>query len=147
MTATGHAIIGTVIAAKFGNPYLAIPIAIASHFLADTFPHWDTATNLRKKGTGRVFTETVFDVALGLILSYLVLNFLSPGANFLYAFLIIIFAQLPDWIMSPYVFFKIKLFKWAYDMQQPFNKKLDKPWGIINQIAVLILMVILAKVF
>lgn len=147
MTATGHAIIGTVIAAKIANPYLAIPIAISSHFAADLFPHWDTATNLRKKGVTRVFTETIIDVFLGLTTSYLVLNYLSPSADFSYALLIIIFAQLPDWLMSPYVFFKIKLFKWAYDIQQPFNKKLDKPWGIINQIAVLVLIVILAKVF
>jgi len=34
MTATGHAIIGTVIAAKIGNPYLAIPLAIVSHLAA-----------------------------------------------------------------------------------------------------------------
>ena len=49
MTATTHALIGTIIAAKIGNPALAIPIAIASHIAADAIPHWDTATNRKKK--------------------------------------------------------------------------------------------------
>lgn len=39
MTATAHAIIGTVIAAKVGNPVLAVPIALASHIIADAIPH------------------------------------------------------------------------------------------------------------
>ena len=49
MTATGHAIIGTVIAVKIGNPALAVPLAIASHIAADAFPHWDEGTNSKKK--------------------------------------------------------------------------------------------------
>lgn len=147
MTATGHAIIGTVIAAKVGNPALAIPLAIASHFVADAIPHWDTATNIKKKGVKKVFTQTVFDVVLGFVVSYLALNFLSPSTSFSYAILIVISSQLPDWLMSPYYFFNIKLFKWAYDIQQPFDKTLDKPWGIINQIVFLILVVLIAKIF
>jgi len=42
MTATGHALIGTVIAAKVGNPALAIPIALASIFVRRASP-LDTA--------------------------------------------------------------------------------------------------------
>jgi membrane-bound metal-dependent hydrolase YbcI (DUF457 family) len=45
MTATGHAIIGVAIAATIPNPFIAVPIAIGSHILADIFPHWDTGTN------------------------------------------------------------------------------------------------------
>lgn len=147
MTATGHAVLGAVIAAKVANPYLAIPFAIASHFVADMIPHWDTATNMKKKGAKKVFIQTIFDVVLGLAVSYLVLNFLSPGTSFSYTILIVIFSQLPDWLMSPYYFFNIKLFKWAYDIQRPFDNKLDKPWGIINQAVFLILVVLIAKIF
>ncbi|MBI2012734.1 hypothetical protein HYS90_02270, partial [Candidatus Curtissbacteria bacterium] len=49
MTATAHALIGASIAAKITNPYLGIPLAIISHFVADLIPHWDAGTNHREK--------------------------------------------------------------------------------------------------
>ncbi|MBI2622772.1 MAG: hypothetical protein HYW64_01620, partial [Candidatus Levybacteria bacterium] len=129
MTATGHAVIGTVIAAKVGNPALAIPLALASHIAADFIPHWDTGTNREKKGLQRVLFETIFDVLLSFALSYGLLVFLFPKTEPLYAFLIILASQSFDWLMAPYYFFGIKAFKWAYDLQKLFDNKLDKPWG------------------
>ena len=149
MTATSHALIGTVIAAKIGNPGLAIPLALASHVVADMIPHWDTATNGngRGKSPNRVLIDTMMDVGLGFILSYFLIIFVFPHTNLLYALLIIIFAQLPDWLMSPYYFLKIKYFKWAYDFGKKTNINLDKPWGIITQVVAVSLLVILAKIF
>ncbi len=149
MTATGHAVIGTVIAAKIGNPYLAVPIALVSHILADIFPHWDTATNVDKKGKKRVIAETFFDIAIGFFVSYVLLFSLFPKTNPLYALFIIFVSQSFDWLTAPYYFFKINIppFTWAYHLQKKFDNELDKPWGIINQIVILILVVALAKIF
>jgi len=149
MTATGHAVIGTVIAAKIGNPALAIPIAIVSHIIADTIPHWDPATNRKAKGIERVKKEAIADVILGFILGYLLIQFVFPQTNIFYAFTIIIAAQLLDWATAPYYFLKIKFapFIWSYRFQKSIEHKLDAPWGIINQVAVLALLVILAKLF
>lgn len=147
MTATGHAIIGTVIAAKIGNPTLAIPIAIASHVVADAIPHWDVATNRKQKGIQRVLKEAFADEIIGFILSFLIIRFLFPGTNLFYAFTIIIFAQSLDWLMAPYYFFKIKAFKWAYEFGKLTNKELREPWGIINQVVIISVLVALAKVF
>ncbi len=146
MTATGHAIIGTIIAAKFGNPYLAVPLAIASHIAADMFPHWDTATNVRKKGKKRVFYETLIDIFAGFLLSYLIVISLFPQTNLFYVFFMILVSQSLDWLMAPYYFFnwKIPIFTWAYNFQKLFDNTMDKPWGIINQIAILLLIVFLA---
>jgi hypothetical protein len=148
MTATGHAIIGTVIAAKLGNPALAIPIAFASHFLADALPHWDTGTNRRKKSMIRFFTESFIDVTLGFVLSWLIIIWLFPSTNLLYAFLIIIVSESPDWLTAPYLFFKLEVqpFLSIYKLQKKFDTELDLPWGVINQAAVLIALVFLAKV-
>ena len=148
MTATAHAVIGTVIAAKIGNPYLAVPIALLSHIAADMIPHWDTATNIDKKGRKRVIIETFFDVLIGFLLSYVLIVFIFPTTVLSYAVLIILASQSFDWLMAPYYFFKIDLppFNWAYHFQKKFDNELDAPWGIINQIAVLILLVVLAKV-
>lgn len=49
MTATGHAVIGTVIAATISNPFVAIPLAFVSHLAADSFPHWDSGTHEKEK--------------------------------------------------------------------------------------------------
>ncbi|MDP3726802.1 MAG: hypothetical protein Q8Q96_00625 [bacterium] len=147
MTATSHAIIGAVIAAKVGNPALALPLAVASHIVADLIPHWDTAINRDKKGIKRVFYESVVDVLVGFLLSFLLLFFLFPKTDLFYAFLIILASQSFDWLLAPYYFFGVKAFKWAYDFSKKFNTDLGKPWGIINQVVILVLLLILAKIF
>ena len=147
MTATGHAVIGTLIAAKIGNPYLAIPIAIVSHIAGDMFPHWDSGTNSKKKSPKRMFIESSIDVIVGFVVSYLIIALVFPQTNLPYAFVIIIASQLPDWISAPYTIFKLNVpfFKAIYRFQSAINSKLDKPWGIINQVAALVLLLILAK--
>jgi len=146
MTATSHAIVGSVIAAKIGNPALAVPIALASHLVLDSIPHWDTATNGHGKRDTRVFINTMFDFVLGLVLSYFVLIFLFPTTSLSYAFFIIITAQLFDWLTVPYLFFRIKFFfSYVYKFQKLFDRKLASPWGIITQIATVIAIVVIGK--
>lgn len=147
MTATGHALIGTVIAAKVGNPALAIPIAVASHFLADALPHWDTATNKTEKTKKTFFWESAFDVLIGFVLSWLLIVWVFPSTNLLYAFLIIIMAQLPDWLTAPYLFFNMKFFpfKNVYHFQKKFDTTLGLPWGFINQVAVVLALIFVGK--
>jgi len=147
MTATTHALIGTIIAAKIGNPTLAIPIAIASHIIADAIPHWDTATNRNKKTFKRMFTDSFIDVVLGFVLSYLLILLFFPTTNLAYGFLIIIASQLFDWITALYYFFHIKAFKWIYSFQKLFNNDLDLPWGAVTQIILIFTLVALAKIF
>ncbi|MBI2026167.1 MAG: hypothetical protein HYT06_02185 [Candidatus Levybacteria bacterium] len=149
MTATGHAIIGTVIAAKFSNPALAIPIAIGSHFLADAFPHWDTGYHRAHKSKAKFFIQTVIDVLVSFTLSFLIIVFLFPKTNLLYGFFIVLMAQLPDWLTAPYLFFDMKFFPFSYiyKFQKYFDHKLGMPWGVINQVAILTAVVILGQMF
>lgn len=149
MTATGHALIGTVIAAKIGNPALAIPIALGSHFLADALPHWDTGTNREKKSKTRFVTETLADIAIGFILSWILIVWLFPSTNLLYAFIIIITSQLPDWITAPYLFLNWNFppFSWSYKFGKKFDTEKQLPWGMINQVAALVGLILLAKIF
>lgn len=147
MTATSHALIGTIIAAKIGNPALAIPIAIASHVVADAIPHWDTATNRSKKTFKKLFIDTLLDVALGFYLSYLLVILFFPKTDPGYVFIMIIASQLLDWLTAPYYFFKIKAFKFIYTFQKTFDNKLNLPWGLVTQIILIIGLVILAKTY
>ena len=62
MTATAHALIGASLAVKITNPYIGLPLAIASHFVADMIPHWDAGTNHKKKSLMRLRAEAALDV-------------------------------------------------------------------------------------
>lgn len=147
MTATGHAIIGTVIAAKIGNPALAIPIAVASHVAADYFPHWDTATNRHLKSIQALWRDSIIDTLFGFFIAYALITFVFRGTSPTYTFIIVIAAQALDWLTAPYLFFgwHFPPFIWGYKFQKMFDTKMDKPWGIIGQAAVLIGLVLIAK--
>ena len=149
MTATGHAIVGTVIATTILNPAIGIPLAILSHIVCDLFPHWDSGTHGKTKTRPRIFIEAVGDVLLGFALSYLLIHYLFPQTNIVYAFVLIICAQLFDYLTAPYFMFnwKVAPFSWFYWLQVRWNIRLDKPMGIINQIAVLILLVSIVKLY
>lgn len=43
MTATNHALTGAIIGLATGNPWLAIPVAFASHYVLDALPHYASA--------------------------------------------------------------------------------------------------------
>lgn len=150
MTATGHALVGVLIAGKFNNPALVVPISFASHYICDLLPHWDSGTYWRKKSQIRFFLEAAVDVVVSIILSYFVFRYLLGNTNYTLMFLAIFAAQLPDWLSAPYLFMHIKVpFTTAfYKFGSRLNNKLDKPWGIVTQVALVVLLyVFLYKVF
>lgn len=153
MTATGHALVAALIAAKFTNPYIALPLSFASHFACDVLPHWDSGTHRREKSKNRFIMEAVLDVIIGFIAAFVLYNMVTTDRNYMFLFLAIISAQLPDWIMAPYLIFgsQGKLFawsKWMYTLQHKFNSRLDQPWGVITQVlTVVLLYIFLFKIF
>lgn len=149
MTATGHAIIGTVIAAKIGNPTIAVPIAIASHFLADAIPHWDTGYHRKQKSKIKFLIESAIDVGIGFILSFVLIQLFFPKTNLSYAFFMVVMAQLPDWLTAPYLFFNIKFapFRWIYEFQKKFDSRMGLPWGFVNQLAVILVLIFIGRYF
>lgn len=147
MTASGHAVIGAVIASQIGDPVLAIPVALASHFAADLFPHWDTATHWRTKGKERLFSDTFIDLGVALFLVVALTSFVFTTTGILYTLFIVFFALLPDILTAPYLFFDLKTppFNWPYKLQKKFDNRMDKPWGIIGQVAVVTALVMFFK--
>lgn len=49
MLETPHVAVGIALASKFPNPWIAIPLSVASHFVLDRVPHWNP----------HIYTETV----------------------------------------------------------------------------------------
>ena len=140
MTATAHALIGASIAAKVINPWFGIPLAILSHLVADLIPHWDAATNRRQKSSLRLRAEAVFDVVLGFALTFLIFRNI---VDLNYLLVMVIAAQFPDWMESPFVMFNIKVppFSWAYWVGHNLQTKMQLPWGLVTQIVTVGLVV------
>jgi hypothetical protein len=53
MTATNHVITGAILVAAIKNPVVALPLALASHFVLDYLPHFGDKTGLTKRTTNR----------------------------------------------------------------------------------------------
>lgn len=141
MTATAHALIGASLAVKFTTPQIGIPLAIISHFVADLIPHWDAGTNHRQKSLNRIKVEATFDVLLGFALSFLIFrNLVDP----IYLFVMIIAAQLPDWIEAPsWLFgFKVPPFSWLDWLGHKLQTRLQLPWGLVTQVVVVGLLLV-----
>ena len=143
MTATSHALIGASIASLVPNPILAIPLAITSHFAADLVPHWDAGTNRRKKTIMRLRVEAAFDVLLGFALVYLIFGSIVSSA---YLFVMIIAAQLPDWLETPSSKFGLKIppFSWVEWLGHKLQNRMQLPWGLVTQVVIVGLIVALA---
>lgn len=145
---------GVVLAAAIPNPVIGIPVAIISHIACDAFPHWDTGTNLKRnnpkstKTRFRFVTESLIDLSLSLTLPLFFMLYLFPHLNPLYMYSMVIAAQGFDWLTAPALFLNWRFppFSTAYTFQGTFDHRLDKPWGVIGQIALLLFFIYLAKI-
>ncbi len=77
MTATNHTVTGMAIAAAVGNPWLALPLAFASHFVLDAIPHFGNHAVINKQvRVFSIFLSADMAVAAALLLSVI---FLAPA--------------------------------------------------------------------
>lgn len=140
MTATGHALIGTLIAAKVSNPFFVVIFSFFSHFAGDILPHWDSGTHARSKTKKRIRIEAAADVLVGFLLSFVLYAFFLKQNNFGLLIISILAAQALDWLSAPPFMFNmhIPVLEQIYQIQRKLNVKLDKPWGIVTQIGAIV---------
>lgn len=146
MTATAHALIGASLAATIANPYLGIPSALLSHFLADIVPHWDAGTNHKTKSRFRLVIEAAADVILGFVLVFILFrNLVDP--TYLYAMVVV--SQLPDWLEAPSSMLGIKIvpFTTVHAIQHRLQSRMQLPWGLVTQVIVVGIIVALALTY
>lgn len=143
MTATAHALIGASLAVKITNPTLGIPLAIISHFIADLIPHWDAGTNHQQKSRQKLIFEATIDVLFGAAAVFVLFrNLVDPA----YLFIMVIAAQLPDWLEAPSWMFCITIppFSWMDWLGHKLQSRLQLPWGLVTQIVVVGLLLFAA---
>jgi len=151
MTATVHAVVGTFIAARFVDPYAAVPIAFASHYTLDMVPHWDSATNRVNKSDKKLLLEALIDTLIAVTVSFVLYGYLFDLENYSYLILIVGVSLLPDVVtfLTRFVFKKKNiLWNWNNRLQIKLNRRLQLPWGILTQIiAVGVVYLVLFRVF
>lgn len=146
MTSTAHAMVAGAIAAHFSNPVTAIGIAITTHFIMDSIPHWDLGTDWRSRSkmtTGiYAILETLFGITLAITVYHSVVAFPL-------LLITIIASVLPDWLEAPwYIWYANqrshgpskkaglieKISYGFYKIPNVFHAKAQLPFGILTQI-------------
>lgn len=144
MLETPHVALGAAIAMKVGNPYLSLPLALASHFLLDKVPHWNPHTYTEAVKQGQLGKNTVrfaiSDVILSAIIGITLASTVLPD----YRSALIILAGgflgvLPDVVKYP--FFLIKktrkgIYKQYVDFERSIQVEVGFTMGMIVQIIV-----------
>ena len=110
MLSISHAVTGAFIAVKIGNPVLAIPLVLLSHYLEDAVPHWDAGTGLTKgvKTPRQAFQHEIVDLILAglLVLAFYpstlsILHSTFPSVHSLAPIWGAFFGLLPDFLEAP----------------------------------------------
>ncbi len=98
MTATNHALTGSIIGLAVGQPLIALPAAFLSHFICDALPHYGSADPERTLKTRGFRNYLITDASLCFML-VLILAFTRPEDWLLAAFCAFLAAS-PDffWI-------------------------------------------------
>lgn len=146
MTATAHALVAGAIASKFSDPITAGMMALISHFVMDSIPHWDFGTNWRNRSKHSTGAYAIAETSLGIVLSY---YFFGQYLPFMLWSTVVILSIIPDWLETPwYIFFakhnKLEPAKNAsilekiaygfYKLPNRFHSKAKLPLGLITQV-------------
>src|SRR5713101_6968104 len=109
MLETPHVAVGAAIASKIPNPFISIPLALASHFILDRVPHWNPHfyTEMKKHGkpTAQSTNVAIADSLTALGLGLAVAAHAMPNTGHAVVIIIASFAAvLPDQIKTPFFF-------------------------------------------
>lgn len=116
MLETPHVAVGIAIATKYGNPWIAIPLSLASHFVLDKIPHWNPHLFTETQKTGKPSKNStiigIADISLSLALGFFFAFRALPNTQLAILILACSFASvLSDVVKYPYFYFNLRQ-KW-----------------------------------
>ncbi len=134
MTAINHAVFGAVIAAAIPHPYVALPLALVSHFLLDSLPHFGT-TSLNE------FLKVFFGDGI-LILVFFTILFVKQPIHWQLLAISAFVAMSPDLMWMPNALRVAKgIPRKKLNGIMKFHKNIqwgERPWGLAIEIPWLI---------
>ena len=144
MLTTPHAVTGAAIGALLPNPWLAVPLAIGSHFVLDSMPHWQE-TLAPYKPTKKTYIRIPLDISLSIGLVLLVSAW-HPAAT-LSIWLGAIFANVPDLdtivVLVPRL--KAGLLQRFWDWHCSIQRETSSLWGLAPQLLVIFVGLIVSR--
>lgn len=146
MTATAHALMGGAIAASVNNPTLGITLSAMSHPILDMIPHWDFGWGWRKKSKPLLFAQATLDLALGIVLAYLIFGQFIH--NYWYFLVCVFVSEVWDMMEAPYWFLNWKFppFSTIYNIQSRIQGKAKNfTIGVLTQVATIMVAVFLLQ--
>lgn len=144
MTATAHALVGGALAYSIQNPALGFTLSFLSHPVLDFIPHWDFGWGWRKKTKFKLFCQASADVTVGVLASYIIFG---QFTNINYFFACILASLSWDLLEIPYWFFNWRFapFSTIYNIQHHIQGKARLPWGVLNQIITVGVIVLILR--
>lgn len=141
MLVAPHIATGVTLGLVLQRPMLVIPLAIASHFLLDTVPHWQE-TMAPYQPTWKTYLRIPIDFGVGALIIGLALHF-HPELSWsigLGAF----FAAIPDIDVITIAFPKLKnkLVTYYWDWHCKIQREVSSLAGVLTQLAVLAISIL-----
>lgn len=123
MTITNHALVGATIIAIIPNPWIALPLAIGSHFLLDAVPHFGGVDWFEHWGWPMAMmaaADLVLLIGLCVVLAFI------GGAEAGWLITGALAATLPDWpwLLHYGLGWQHAYFRWHLAIQ-----RYERPWG------------------
>lgn len=157
MTATAHALVAGAIASKFSDPLTATSLALFSHFIMDTVPHWDFGTNWRSRPKPLTGFTAILETLVGMGAAYW---FFGGRVPLPLLAVTVVASVVPDWLETPwYIFFATaqkhapgknasfweRLCFTIYKTENIFHAKAELPLGIITQVVTVVFFLLLLR--
>ena len=141
---TPHIVVAAAIATKTGNPYLALTLALFSHFVLDEIPHWNPHLTTKEGGVRKIIPQNmkiiISDSTLALIAGSVIAISMLPNINKMILVLCCcLMAALPDLLEAPYIFlnYKSKFMKKWMLFQKSHQSNTNIVWGLATQMITL----------
>lgn len=146
MLETPHVAVGVAIASKFPNPWVAIPLSLASHIILDKVPHWNphlyTETKKHGRPSRKSTTFAIADIALAFSLGSTFAYMALPDTKMALLILACSFSSVFfDVVKYPYYYFKKfrpKLLVWWVNYERNLQVDTTPFWGSITQTLVIL---------
>jgi hypothetical protein len=119
MQALNHAVFGSLIAVTINEPALAIPLALGSHFVMDSIPHYGEDPKM-PRGSKSYYVRILADLSVSalMVLFFLSLHPVNPALLILCA----LAAVMPDFLWPLALVIKQKGPLWAFFV---FHKRIQ----------------------
>jgi hypothetical protein len=152
MLETPHVFIGAAIATAIPNPFIAVPLAFASHFVLEMVPHWNPHLNSETKKFGQPTRRSTFittvDATIALVSGSFIAYQAFPDMSLVVTILACCFAAvLPDVMEGPYFFLHMKnafIEKWI-SFQKSLQNDTGPVLGMLTQAVAIVAAVLSIK--